>query len=539
MFSLEYSRDATPSIRIMMPNHWYYTDVYDDYGSLGVPYLCFQISETSSSPRVIRRLGYKPRRNTKPRINGESDTFHCNLKGAVRLGPTNSTDFVLFGGLQWEIDRSPVTFHPDEETNGLVLVPGVDYEWQSVSWLDNVRFFTRVDQIDDPRLPSRCKGYIISYNRWYYTAVFAFYYDPSTLYGRLCYGSYGTTWYTNDPEASSRHQRQVSMALDDIFDGTWTEPLGDWFIRRMDGSLSPIAPLSKYRNLLQSSALIDKIRSCLIVDEDARTQAFEDMAQDACAAFRPVEANALSTLMELRELRGGIEGYFDGLKEIAKNARHPGKLLQSLGNFRLSWKWGIPLTVKDAREIANAFTDDLVYGRIRDRWQSSRVRRDNPYHVKAIGCLLGSEVDVQLGLKAIVSKYDNRTTSMLSAAFDYNFLSLSNLWDMIPYSFVVDWVTNVDDRIALVDDTLYKQAFLDVRGCVCSTKYSFRINTRQLERLIGQPVQFADLECTLFTRDVLSNLPWPTLNDRSLSSNVGFIQYLDGATLILQRVRLT
>lgn len=320
-------------------------------------------------------------------------------------------------------------------------------------------------------------------------------------------------------------------------------PLGDRVsIFRVGEDVSFDATTIRRQFVSQLAPLAERVMDSLGFDRWQEVDRIEELCQLACAAFRPVQANALSTFIELVHLRGEITSWVDGIEDVVRSARRTfsprrfARLMQAIGNLRLSTKWGLPLTVRDAREIANAFTDDLVYGLRRDRWQISRYHSDDV--VPGRGWFSGREFPRTLGVKVLVSKYDNRATQAISEAFDYNLLSYGNVWDMIPYSFVVDWFTHVSDRIQLLDDTFYREAFLDVRGAVWTRKYSVQLTAEDLRHFTRLPFSASDLNLTLFFRDVSENLPWPQLEDRELYASLGFTQVLDGGTLVFQRFNL-
>jgi len=492
------------------------------------------ISLGSQSPTSSRKVGKPPTRHTRHRIGGESDTTHFNLKGTLVLGKVGEVHTEDFAGAEFRYHPYVMTMR-NLKTTGVLVYPGERILWNVPPYYSGYHYEISVIET---QVPLGRRGFILRYhttNGWRSECFTGLLIDLHT----------GTYYQTNvwqvqllkdDTSTADQYVQRIGQLLRTAIPQT---PFNDQVMLGADATSS--LSQSDIETLLQRhtlSELESKLREEIFVDPEKERICIANLAQRACSNFKPVQANTLSTLIELSHLHGEIEDWIGGLEEVAKSVRHPGKLLQAIGNLRLSTKWGIPLTVKDAREIADVFTDDLVYGRRRDRWQSQRVQSTkDDIHAFGRGVLRGTSIDYVIGLKAIVAKQDSRAKQMLSTAFDYNLLSLSNIWDMVPYSFVVDWFTNVSERIELIDATLYKDTFLDVRGSVVTRKFTFPLSATVLERLLDIPVKESTLECTLFSRTISEDLPWPTLQDKEISSNLGYVQYLDGATLILQRVK--
>jgi hypothetical protein len=328
----------------------------------------------------------------------------------------------------------------------------------------------------------------------------------------------------------------LDVLLNTVPNGPLTE--NGYYVAGYERSLTPCPSkcLSKsyWKRALRSVA--KRLSNGIVYDESEMALEERRLGQTACDSFRPVEANTLSTILELKGLKSEIGDWMDALTTVGKSIKRPAKFVRALGNLRLSTKWGIPLTVGDARAIADQLTDDIVYGVSRNDWQSSRARTTIKARTKRGLFPQTTEVKIDVCLKAYVSKYDSRIKKAASTLFDYNVISLSNAWDMIPYSFVVDWFTNVGERIELIDSTMYKETFLDVRGSVLSHRWEVRVPTEVWQTLLGIPISNSDVTFCFYQREILDHIPWPHLEDKELSSNLGVNQYLDGGILILQRI---
>jgi hypothetical protein len=481
-------------------------------------------------------LGLPPSHRTRPRLYGDSDTVHHNLKGQLEIGSDfEKFESFSFGTAEFTLDK----YHfnsPYLDRDGVVIQPGQHIIWEpefckgpgsimivarevEVSGNSRNRYFWYRYPPESPWNLQDFVGIVVSrdFSRFGWAVFRPNEYPPNA-----------------DPEWTP------SSFIEELLQGEPDEDLdpNGWYRASRQVASAPVSSKAYLRSYWKRTlrAVCHRLSESIVYDESEMAKLERSLGQTACDAFRPVEANAFSTLIELTKLRSEITDWVDGLREIGKNVRHPGKFIRALGNFRLSTKWGIPLTVKDAKEIADQVTDDLVYGVRRNNWQSSRARDSIKGYPKRGLWGLHDPVEIKVGLKAYVSKYDNRLARFASGLFDYGFISYSNVWDMIPYSFVVDWFTNVSERVELIDSTTYKDAFLDVKGSVLSHCWELNVPTSTWRQLTGLPVRSANVTYRFYQREILDSIPWPHLEDKELSSNLGFIQYLDGATLILQRV---
>jgi len=87
---------------------------------------------------------------------------------------------------------------------------------------------------------------------------------------------------------------------------------------------------------------------------------------------------------------------------------------------------------------------------------------------------------------------------------------LSQGWDLIPFSFVVDWFCSIGPNLDLVDDCLYKNRY-GLEYILYSDRHSAVV---QLESLFNTSVHrlVGELECVVYTRKLDINFPDPVFN---------------------------
>lgn len=242
-------------------------------------------------------------------------------------------------------------------------------------------------------------------------------------------------------------------------------------------------------------------------------------AIDNMASF---SSNALAYAADLRKVGDSIKT----LIELAENPTDP----KAWASLWLSSRFGDKLTARDTRELMNAIsaaTRELANAQF---FQTSHSRDLNPI--------------------------ENIPRSIWTSGIRYNWYkvyywprdyvpimkkvrelmewdawpSLENTWDMIPLSFVVDWLFNVSELLASIDRCIYKM-YISVVSVLKTEKDVFACNLDYLNSHLKLSV--ADqATCSVYLRRRASYLDYEPLTWSVGSPSA--INLVDAATLLIQ-----
>lgn len=154
----------------------------------------------------------------------------------------------------------------------------------------------------------------------------------------------------------------------------------------------------------------------------------------------------------------------DGIKDVYKLMR--GKIdVKTAASLYLSYKYGVRLTISDFFDNLNDLKRQLEKVNHDFKWSHAREVLPSPY----IPILCESCVDIY-NYKVYYNPYDRGLKSIISEIWNYGmFPTLQNSWDLVPLSFVVDWFTDISDRLSVYDATT-RFATLDIISSVSSHK---------------------------------------------------------------------
>lgn len=221
---------------------------------------------------------------------------------------------------------------------------------------------------------------------------------------------------------------------------------------------------------------------------------------DAVDNLQIEDLNLLENIRELPELLKLLEP----LKELLKiRGGNPVEILKLLANLHLWWKYVIKTGLLDLqsirrlirymrkhwRELSNELDKLLQIGRAR---QHQTI--ESPYGP------IDDTYDAQLCYRADTSSFRGWTNSLAMMGFTPR---LADLWDLIPFSFVVDWFIPVEDLIDNTEDMNFIDE-LPFESGILTRKLS-QAYTREFEKA-GQKWQVS-LNLVDYNRRVISELP--------------------------------
>lgn len=221
------------------------------------------------------------------------------------------------------------------------------------------------------------------------------------------------------------------------------------------------------------------------------------------------------------------------LKEFVKLFRSDG--IGAVAETYLASHYGLRLTIFDTQSIADAI-DSIDT----DTHQYQTAGGDKTLSFQGPN---GNDVECKMHLKATIASYANEDMSVLSAMmnigralYDLDVVpTLSNLWDMVPMSFIVDWFLPVGDMLEQREQNQYA-CTLRVRACHYSSKWSYT-NTERWSTEVGDYA--AGYEWHVYERTCLNSfIVTPPRFDPSITSsdNLGH-HWLESLALITSRAK--
>lgn len=238
-------------------------------------------------------------------------------------------------------------------------------------------------------------------------------------------------------------------------------------------------------------------------------------------AAKKVRGNNVNMLAFLRDLRHPTE-MIPKLRNLKKLSSIP-KSLRNASSDYLAVHYGILPTVSDLRSIYKAITrlkpyvDRNGYNTYSAGHASTAVVGDYSYRLEQ-------------HLKLAIDDEDNLFDQIIQTVDDVGMLpTLENLWDLIPYSFVIDWFVNVSDLLERVD-TRSRLARYNIRYVTMSYKVSA---STQLWASTGNSLT-GTVTRAYYHRWTSDQCPMPPL---SLTPNTSdSSHWLESGALILQRL---
>lgn len=242
-----------------------------------------------------------------------------------------------------------------------------------------------------------------------------------------------------------------------------------------------------------------------------------NVVADALTGLRLLHINSIAYLRDSVELRRSLS-VFRQLK------KHP-LSKKTWANLWLTYRYGLRLYALDTISIAQAIKKEISHAD--DRFQSARAVYNG-----TVPALFGNPIEVTCRAKVYADKYSVGEMGLYEAIRSLDFVpSLANSWDLIPYSFVIDWflpIGNILSRFDAISDV----DTLHTRSCVASVKHVKQDHISGLFRCSG------DVKHTCYQRKVISPNDLSSML-ASLSvdfcDGVNLIHFFDGLGLRFQR----
>jgi len=202
-----------------------------------------------------------------------------------------------------------------------------------------------------------------------------------------------------------------------------------------------------------------------------------DLAFEAAKNAKALDLNAIEFFAELPKLKESLKAILD----LGRFRLNP----KSLSKLYLSWKYGARLTIADAKEIALSVYEKAHAVSLSNGIKSCRSMLSD-HRVLTAWPFTGLECDSKYHYKVYYRPIDHWITEGLNKMMTWEiFPSLSNVWDLVPYSFVVDWFLDVSQFLEYVDHSTFVST-LSVDSVTHSTKNTIVLDSERLNWVLDE-----------------------------------------------------
>lgn len=233
-----------------------------------------------------------------------------------------------------------------------------------------------------------------------------------------------------------------------------------------------------------------------------------DAVQSAANSALQFTGNAIPLVKEILQLKETLLDLYHLLQgEVS---------IDSLANLWLSARYGIRLTLSDLTDLISSIKKQLR--------EAKSPRRP------ISACRGGASTDLVEAHAKLY--YDTVNHNVLARAINWLmvwdiFPTLTNAWDLVPYSFVVDWLVDVEGFLEAFDTRTLLSTMKIFSSCI-TTKYTWSSQSAKLHGYVG------NVSWTRYIRSCPSEPPQPV---PSFSGSLPSMQNIvDGTALIIQRL---
>lgn len=244
-------------------------------------------------------------------------------------------------------------------------------------------------------------------------------------------------------------------------------------------------------------------------------RSYGELSVRALEKLDRIDSNLLESLSEILSV-----------KKLAKSLLNLPKWVNSkkLAGDYLAIKWGMIPMIDDMRQIYNSFS--MVAPEVNNQ---GLVPLNGTDSKSLPWTYLGSPVQCTATRRAhLYIHYDEELVSLSRWLREHGlYPSFENLWDIVPFSFVVDWFINVSKYLSNLGDNS-RFGSVNIQVCVYSEKNVHNTSFEVPE------VGYAELEYTAYTRFPVREPIHPLYVFDPSNDFTAHKRWLEGAALILQ-----
>lgn len=245
-------------------------------------------------------------------------------------------------------------------------------------------------------------------------------------------------------------------------------------------------------------------------------QSYGDLVQAACENVNPNTINAIAFLKDLKDV-----------KELVPKLKKLGEIRTHASNY-LGLNYGILPTIDDLKSIWDSFHTQYYYDRNGFQRASSYDDATANETLTIDGISVETTTRINRRIHLAINTEDTGLDALVERVRKLGvFPSLTNLWDLVPYSFVLDWFVDIGSVLERID-TRHQLFNLDIKYCIQSQKvHTSRSFTSDKEGL------YVEMDSTSYQRNVGTEVPQPVIfkENRVTAQN----HWVEGSALILAR----
>lgn len=253
-----------------------------------------------------------------------------------------------------------------------------------------------------------------------------------------------------------------------------------------------------------------------------------DLCQAAVDGTRAININTFMYLKEAMEMGSMIKSTIDSAMNLKRDP------VKELANLYLSWHYGYRLTYKDTKEIVEKVNSELR--KIRRDWAASRARGHETITYPSNSPFAGSTAEWTFAAKVWYRQYNDIIAPIVNTLYRWDLVpELGNIYDLVPYSFVIDWFVPLGDVLDKIDSAYYAMT-LRVGEVWYSDKIDMLtdLNAPFLRAYFRGYESIGPVRIKYYMRWRDSELSYPKLE---LSFSGQFHSWIPAGALILQRKR--
>lgn len=251
-----------------------------------------------------------------------------------------------------------------------------------------------------------------------------------------------------------------------------------------------------------------------------------DLCQRALdAGFTVLESNMVENLSQWRTLRKQLPSTSD-LSSL--RAGSLGRRASAIASLYLWYRYVYKTNVADGKDILSSMFDMGQLFAKQSTWLNRQVVYETEVSESSVQELKVTSVFTEK--LSVRPDKDPLTRFLLSSKALGLHPGLQQAWDLIPYSFVVDWFTSIGDVLEDVDDSIYMDRYgLEYR--LSGTKHSATVDLAELGDLFSFPLQ-GTMRCILYSRRLSMRFPRMQCN---FGAALPRQWYLAGAALLVAK----
>lgn len=278
---------------------------------------------------------------------------------------------------------------------------------------------------------------------------------------------------------------------------------------------------------------------------------WQSMMEEALSNMKELDINIYTFILDLLRAKSDWQSLADQFKgdaeylqrTFAKSAKHEGVSFKDLGanvsNTYLPILYGWRLTQQEAEQIGEALSKVLIDGealtgtKYLDTFPRTELVTAN--RGTGLSFFNGS---VTFAYKAALRPQDNPFSVGVDTLKSYGLsLDLTDAWDMIKYSFVVDWVLDVGGWLNTIDNYAWT-CNLDVLSVTKSQKYEGHVYVEDYlteAHFLGNPAVLLDV--SYYHRWIEKKLDPAPIWSFSVKGPSGLLNHIpEGTALVVQRL---